>query len=48
MAAVVVVAEFVRLGPTGAGCPTTVAAITVPSRFSLGIRDKREGLQEGA
>jgi hypothetical protein len=41
MAHVVVVAEVVRLGPT-------VAATTVPSRFSIGVRDKREGLQEGA
>jgi hypothetical protein len=48
MAAVVIVAEVVRLGPTSAGCPTTVTAIAVPSRFSLGIRDKREGLQERA
>jgi hypothetical protein len=45
---VVVIAEFVRLDPTSAGCPTTVAAITVPSGFSLWVRDKREGLQEGA
>ena len=47
MAPVVVVAKFVRLGPTGAGCPATVAAIAMTPRFSLGIRDKREGLQEG-
>ena len=48
MASVVVIVEFVRLGLTDAGCPTTVAAITMPSRFSLWVRDKREGLQEGA
>jgi hypothetical protein len=45
---VVVVAEFVRLDPTGTGCPATVAAITVLPGFSLWVRDKREGLQEGA
>jgi hypothetical protein len=48
MAPVVVVVEVVRLGPTSASCPATVAAITVPSRFGIGVRDKREGLQEGA
>ncbi len=48
IAPVVVITEFIRLGPTGAACSATVAAITVPPRFSLGVRDKREGLQEGA
>jgi hypothetical protein len=48
MASVVVIAKVVRLGPASAGCPATVAAITVPTRFGFGVRDKREGLQEGA
>jgi hypothetical protein len=40
---IVVVVKVVRLGPAA-----TVPPITVAPRFSLGVRDERQGLQEGA